>query len=156
MRFVFKKLFLFFIFFFFSVTVFCDITLTNCSKHRLKVSFFEHVGSGRGYCKEVIRPGAICLIPNNTKFTIYYKKHKFKFDENIFKPGVRNYKILFNVKRRYRINEETGERQISRISMVCRIVYEEITLCEDVISKEYILCASDSYHSIKFQRPARN
>ena len=151
MRFLFKKLFLFFISLFFFEIVFCDIILTNCSKHKLKVSFFEYIASGVGYCEEVLPPGAYCFVPYNTKFTIYYRRHKFKFDKNTFNNyddygnHYCDYKILFNVNRR-----------LSRISIVCRIVYEKIIFTKGIISHKNILCGSESYHSIKFQRPAVN
>lgn len=146
MRFVFKKLFLFFILLSFFGIVFCDITLKNCSKHRLAVSFFEAVGSSLGYCEENVNSGEACLLPGMIPFTISYRGRKFEFGENTFELSDGDYKIFFNISRRYSINQKTGEQQISRVSMICRIFFEDIF-------GENILCGSESYHSIRFRRP---
>ncbi len=138
MKFLFKNFFLFFILLSFSKIVFCNVTLTNGSKHRLTVSYFEDIDFEQDLCRKVVRPNGACSLPSSIPFTVSYKRHIFNFSNRIFENGDGDYKILLTAKRyykrnietgKYEINEETGKRKLLKTKVFCRILYKN-ELCD--------------------------
>ena len=147
MKFLFKKLFLFFLLLSFYKVVFCNITLTNGSKHRLAVSYFEDIDLEEDLCRKVVRPNGACILPNNIPFTVSYKRYIFDFGNRTFKHGDGDYKILLTAKRYYKRNTETGEYEINEETGKRKLLKTKLFCCIFYKNK---LCDSKFHYSINF------